>query len=95
METFHIRCLIESLTGADYAGLSKEAAREKAQNELVFVNFVDQEKAAMLASRKGDPIPVFVVTAEEKEKFPGGIPGFPNKIRDEYFDQAWSAARGS
>lgn len=52
--------------------------------------------AAELAGipEKRRPANVVLVTDEERAAFPTGIPGFPNKLRREWFDAAWTEARG-
>jgi hypothetical protein len=52
--------------------------------------------AAELAAipEKRRPAGVVLVTDEERAAFPTGLPGFPNKLRREWFDAAWTEARG-
>ena len=58
-------------------------------------HFITQSKLDKLPTkRRPDPERTVIVMEEEIEAFPTGIPGFPNKLRREWFDSAWAEVRG-
>lgn len=52
------------------------------------LSFMTAERFSRISLKRRMPNFV-VVPDEEAEAFPGGIPGFPNKLRRTDFDRAW------
>ena len=55
--------------------------------------FITQAKLDKLpTNRHPDPERTVIITEEEVKAFPTGVPGFPNKLRREWFDSAGQEA---
>lgn len=55
--------------------------------------FLTQTKFDSLPEKRR-PDRVMILTDAEAVAFPTGVPGFPHKLRREWFDAAWKEARG-
>ena len=97
MHPHQLRALEAELRKPEYDGISAEAAyrkidKDKSMCGLSQVRFVTSAELEQTPLKKYQwPL---IVSEEEKSRFPGGIPGFPNAIRRSDFDNAWQAVRG-
>lgn len=68
--------------------------KSKMALRLATVKFVTQSYLDGLRPKDLERLgPYCVVTPEELARFPTGIPGFPNRLRREWFDAAWVEAK--
>lgn len=93
------RALVRELASPDYDGRSPGEVFDRFRADpkpllarLGRVRFLTPERLQSLPPKRR-PAGVVPLTAEEAALFPTGVPGFPNKLRREWFDRAWSEAR--
>jgi len=96
MHPHQLRALEAELGKPEYGGMTAEAAyrkidRDKTMCGLSQVRFVTSAELEQTPLKKGKW--AFIVSDEEKSRFPSGIPGFPNAVRRSDFDIAWQAVR--
>lgn len=90
------RALVLELRREFYAGLAADDAYAKACQaikRLGSTRFLTAERLERLPA-KLRPALFVLVTDDELAQFPSGIPGFPNKLRREWFDAAWREVTG-
>jgi hypothetical protein len=96
MHPHQLRALEAELRKPEYDDMSAEAAYRKIDKDktmcgLSQVRFVTSAELEQTPLQQGTW--ALIVSEEEKARFPGGIPGFPNAIRRSDFDIAWQAVR--
>jgi hypothetical protein len=96
-EHCHAR-LVSELRKPEYDG--------KSANRMFAVLTADETFCGLTATRfitqaeletipeKQRPRNIFIVSEETVKRFPTGLPGFPNKMKRQWFDRAWVEARG-
>lgn len=89
--------LVARLREPDLAGLSADAAFAALSGDknllgLRALSFLPQPVYDALSPKRRHPRLV-PVGAEVEKQFPGGVPGFPNKLRRADFDAAFAEAR--
>lgn len=89
--------LVELLRQERFADLSPDDAYTLLASDKNFLGlrslcFVPQAKYDRTPVKRRDRLTV--ADDATAAAFPGGIPGFPNKLLREWFDAAWQEARG-
>lgn len=91
--------LVVELQAPEYDGLSADAAFlflahvGRLGERLGTVRFLTREQLDAIPEKRR-PERAVVIDAATVAAFPSGVPGFPNKLRREWFDAAWHEARG-
>ena len=98
MHPHQLRALEAELRKPEYDCMSVEAAYRKIDKDktmcgLSQVRFVTSAELEQTQLKQNEW--ALMVSEEEKARFPGGIPGFPNAIRRSDFDIAWQDVRGT
>lgn len=86
--------LLAELRQPEYRNLTADKAfgrisQPNALHRLGTTRFLTQAAYDSLHPKRR-PILFVIITEEQARAFPSGIPGFPNKLRREWFDAAWS-----
>lgn len=91
--------IVAELSKPEYGVLAAEAAflflanPARLRDRLGTVRFLTSTQLAALLE-KHRPLAVVLIDDATVLAFPSGVPGFPNKLRREWFDRAWTEARG-
>ena len=84
------RALVAELGRPEYAGLSADDAFALARSRLRALGrtrFLTRARFDALPEKRR-PEEFIGLSDDEAAAFPGGVPGFPNKLRREWFDAA-------
>lgn len=84
--------LVETLRDAtDAESAFVELSSPAGLKRIGATRFMTQAALDAMPEKHRPTAPV-IITDEQAAAFPTGIPGFPNKLRREWFDAAWSEA---
>lgn len=86
------------LSEPEYRKLKAKEAFEKARTNdelyrIQILSFTSQKSVAVLSEKALAAGSYVILDDEYVEKFKGGVPGFPNKLKREWFDRAWSEVK--
>lgn len=102
MQDHQMLALIDELRGHPYDGLSADDAFAYASSTGMIKkrgtqHFVSSRQFMTLPSEVASRLNVYVIKDEILERAersnPTGVPGMPNKLRREWFNEAWKKAR--